>query len=341
VVTSLQSETRGAIAEHGIRNGVLLTIAPTGTTSLYIGNVSSGLEPVFLNKAIRNVRQGDDSFKPYTIYDYGYRAYCHTHQINPESQPRLPDYMSTHETVSVMEHLQMQAVCQRHVDASVSKTINCPRDITYEDFEGLYTEAYTLGCKGATSYRFSETRGSILSSAHEAEDGSPDSRPHRIIERPNVLHGATYKIKWPSVNENYYITINDINDEPFEVFIQSTSSKYTDWTTALGLMISAIMRKGGDISFIPTELAKVRSADDTGWVDGKHYGSLVALIGDTIGKHLSNGVVIEIEAMAIDAVSDPQEEQILGELCPQCNQPSVIEQEGCKKCMNCTYSKCS
>ena len=333
VVKSLQEETQGAIAEHGIRNGVLLTIAPTGTTSLYAGNVSSGLEPVFLHKAQRNVRQMDDSFLPYATFDYGYRMYCHLHGINPETSHQLPGYMVTHDLLSVNDHIRMQAICQKHIDASVSKTINCPQDITFEDFKHLYEDAYSLGCKGCTSYRYSEVRGSILSAPGEAE--KPDHQP---LHRPDVLSGRTYKVKWPSVNENYYVTINDIGDKPFEVFIQSTSSKFTDWTTALGLMISAIMRKGGDISFIPEELAKVRSADDSAWVEGKFYGSLVALLGETIGKHLTNGVIIEVDEEPQLTLEDPQGQK--GETCPQCNAPALIMQEGCKKCINCTYSNC-
>ena len=98
------------------------------------------------------------------------------------------------------------------------------------------------------------------------------------------------------------------------------------------------MRKGGDISFIPAELAKVRSVDDGGFVEGEYYGSLVALIGDTIGKHLKSGVNIAIEIAQDPEVENPQ--GLLGELCPQCNQPRLVIQEGCKKCMNCTYSNC-
>ena len=76
VYRGLPSDVRKNIQHFGIRNGVLLTIAPTGTTSLYAGNVSSGLEPVFQHKARRNVRQEDDTFKPYTVYDYGYLLWC-------------------------------------------------------------------------------------------------------------------------------------------------------------------------------------------------------------------------------------------------------------------------
>ncbi len=341
VVKNLKSETQRQIVAHGIRNGVLLTIAPTGTTSLYAGNVSSGLEPVFLHKAQRQVRQQDGSFKPYTTYDYGYRLYCQIKQIDPERSGKLPSYMTTHETLTVGEHIGMQAVCQEHIDASVSKTINCSQDLPFEEFKAMYKLAFELGCKGCTTYRYSEVRGSILSAPGEK------AKPEAPLVRPEVLSGYTYKVKWPSVNENYYITVNDINDVPFEVFIQSTSSKYSDWTTALGLMISAIMRKGGDISFIPEELAKVRSADDSGYVDGKHYGSLVALIGHTIGKHLTNGDSSSVDESASEVPSNPKVQIHLtasvgnpGVTCPQCNQATLISQEGCDKCLNCSYSNC-
>ena len=159
-----------------------------------------------------------------------------------------------------------------------------------------------------------------------------------------MLDGRTYKVQWPSVGENYYVTINNIAGEPFEVFIQSTSSKYADWTTALSLMISAIMRKGGNIDFIPEELMKVRSADDSGWVEGRFYGSLVALLGATIGKHLSTGDLQRVTEDVPESASNTQGQTHSrlppGETCPQCNQPTVINQEGCDRCLNCDYSRC-
>ncbi len=343
LVQELSQATRDIIAECGIRNGVLLTIAPTGTTSLYAGNVSSGLEPVFLNKMQRNVRQKDDTYKPYVAYDYGYLLYCHVHRIIPDRASGLPDYMVTHENLTVMEHLDMQSVCQEHIDASVSKTINCPQDITFEDFRAMYAYAYESGCKGCTTYRFSEVRGSILSAETKTDEAAPAPL---LLTRPEVLSGRTYKVRWPSVNENYYITINDVGDKPFEVFIQSTSSKYTDWTTALSLMISAIMRKGGDISFIPEELQKVRSAEDVGYVGGRFYGSLVAVIGETIGKHLSNGDIQQLDDAAANDNENPKVTIELHastglETCPQCSRPALTRVEGCDMCTQCTYSKCS
>lgn len=338
IVRSFTEGTKRAIAENGIRNGVLLTIAPTGTTSLYAGNVSSGLEPVFKHKAQRNIRQADDTYKPFIVYDYGYLLY----QSVRSAPPQGLDYMVEHDEITGEEHVMMQATCQQYVDASVSKTINCVPDIPFDEFKDLYMQAYRLGCKGCTTYRPSDVRGSILTSAAEGADSGQVVETPALV-RPEVLSGRTYKIKWPNVNENYYITINNVADNPFEVFIQSTSSKYADWTTALSLMISAIMRKGGDISFIPAELSKVSSAEDSAWVDGIYYGSLVALIGDTIGKHFADGDIGASQKRAPGKSANTRitiTAHTMGEVCPQCGQPSMIHQEGCDMCMDCDYSRC-
>ena len=366
VLAHLSLETKRLIKEHGVRNGVLLTIAPTGTTSLYAGNVSSGLEPVFQHKAQRNVRQDDDTFKPYTVYDFGYLLWCSVMGHRPDATHTLPDYMVGHDDLTVGEHIKMQATCQQYIDASVSKTINCPMDITFEEFQNIYMEAWNLGCKGCTTYKYSEVRGSILSVPTKGAESGPGPRSSELVtheeihlKRPDVLAGRTYKVKWPSVNENYYITINEVAERPFEVFIQSTSSKFADWTTALSLMISAIMRKGGDISFIPEELSKVKSAEDSGWVDGKYFGSLVALIGATIGKDFESRDLQRAKKAPSTKTKDTQApigegaaaqqhtaaklvitEQPPGDFCPQCGQPTVIRQEGCDRCQSCDFSRC-
>ena len=165
VVGALDEATTAYTTRYGVRNGVLLTIAPTGTTSLYAGNISSGLEPVFQHKAQRDVRQIDNTFKPYTVYDYGSLLYMAVRGRPHDDGLGHSDFMVTHEELTVREHLRMQAACQRWIDSSVSKTINCPPDITFDEFKHIYEMAHELGCKGCTTYRYSEVRGSILSSA--------------------------------------------------------------------------------------------------------------------------------------------------------------------------------
>lgn len=335
VVHNLPQAIKDSIADLGIRNGVLLTIAPTGTTSLYIGSVSSGLEPVFQHKALRKVKQANGDYKPYTVYDYGYLLHSVVHGRPPRDDDPS---MVAHDDLTVDEHIVMQATCQKWVDASISKTINCPQDISFEDFKNIYTMAYELGLKGCTTYRYSEIRGSILTSDSAAK-GAEDDRERKLV-RPQVLSGRTYKLKWPNVDDNYYVTINDIGDQPFEMFIQSTSSKYADWATALSLMVSANMRKGGDIGFIAEELMKVRSADDAGYVEGQFYGSLVALIGYTIGQHCNHHTIQQSPEEVLEVPQNPSTKRDRGETCPVCNQPALYRIEGCDKCTNCTYSKC-
>ena len=336
IVQGLPPTIRDAIDTYGIRNGVLLTIAPTGTTSLYYGNVSSGLEPVFSWETRRKVLQNDNSFKEFHVVDYGYLVYQHIHGKTPIDA--LPGYMVTHADLDVSDHIRMQAVCQRNIDASISKTINCPKDISFDDFKLIYWDAYATGCKGCTTYRPSEVRGSVLEDANKDKD---DAAPQSTIARPQVLRGSTYKIKWPQIDAAFYVTINEIGDppRPYEIFISSTSSRYAEWTTALTLMLSAIMKTGHDVSFIPTELKKVVSATDTAWINGKHYQSLVALIGDTIEQHFVSLGIIEAPEETLGSVAVPSE-ATYGEVCPKCNQRTLIAQEGCMTCASCGYSKC-
>lgn len=354
VVASLDPSVQELIDTHGIRNGVLLTIAPTGTTSLYMGNVSSGLEPVFLHQLTRKVRQPDNSYKDYECFDYGMKLY---QSVNPKwNEQGKPPYMVTTQDLTVADHVRMQAVCQQHIDASVSKTINCPKDITFEEFQLVYWDAYQRGCKGCTTYRPSDVRGSILSDGKEEKPSQPIDLSQRI--RPESLRGTTYKVHWPNADANYYITINDHDGKPYEVFIHSTSSKYSEWTTALSLLVSALMRAGEDISFVPRELQKVVSTHDYAWIGGKLKGSLPAMIGETLQKHLTyvdfrtvdEGRVkytveqlTDEEALEIRTTTTGRMHsisQVRGEICPKCNLPTYVFQEGCKACLSCGHSTC-
>jgi ribonucleoside-diphosphate reductase alpha chain len=336
VVENLPTTIVEKLEAHGIRNGVLLTIAPTGTTSLYYGNVSSGLEPVFSWEAHRKILQDDNTFKKFYVVDYGYNVYQKVHGKTPLKE--LPAYMVDHHNLDVADHIRMQGVCQKNIDASISKTINCPEDISFDDFKLIYWDAYTTGCKGCTTYRPSDTRGSVL------EAVKPEVATAKARARPTRLSGETYKIKWPQIDAAFYVTINQEGDppRPYEIFISSTSARYAEWTTALTLMISAIMQTGHDVSFIPTELKKVVSATDTAWIGGKHYHSLVALIGDTIEQHFESLGIIEREPetnVTIIVEEPKKEKNTVYPRCPKCL-GIMAPLEGCLICTDCGYSQC-
>jgi ribonucleoside-diphosphate reductase alpha chain len=352
----------------GIRNSVLLTIAPTGTTSIYYGNVSSGLEPTFAWRYNRKMRQADGSFKEFEqVEDYGYRLYKEvknlTDRDDEEIIKEMPDYMVTTNDLTVQDHLNMQATCQEYVDASISKTINCPKEITFENFKDVYITAYDMKLKGCTTYHPSEilekVRGSILSVATPKDQ--PQLSP--IIKRPTELSGKTYKTKWQE--HAYYITINNCIDEhgysrPFEVFINTKDASHQEWIMALTRSISAIFRRGGDFMFIIKELQEVHSSLGGAWVGKKYVPSLVALIGSVLEDHLTkyhNDILgrnlkvqlsdkishlkIGIENSGkVTVLADDSSENIVGEQCPQCQAPALISKEGCQTCLSCNFSNC-
>ncbi len=158
----MDKDVRDAIAKHGIRNALLTSIAPTGTISLYAGNVSSGIEPVFAYAYTRKVLQKDGSRTEEEVVDYAVQAWREKF-----GDKELPDYFVNAQTLAPMDHVKMQAAAQKWIDSSISKTINCPEDISFEDFKEVYMAAYETGCKGCTTYRPNDVTGSVLSVSEE------------------------------------------------------------------------------------------------------------------------------------------------------------------------------
>lgn len=156
-IQDMPVEVRRMIEEHGIRNALLTSIAPTGTISLYAGNVSSGIEPIFALEYTRKVLQKDGSKVEETVRDYAVTKWRSVHGDKP-----LPESFVTAQTLTPSDHVKMQAAAQRWVDSSISKTVNCPEDISFDDFKAVYMEAWDLGCKGCTTYRPNEVTGSVL-----------------------------------------------------------------------------------------------------------------------------------------------------------------------------------
>jgi len=155
---------RSQVREFGIRNALLTSIAPTGTISLYAGNVSSGIEPIFALAYERKVLQKDGSKITEVVEDYAVTKYKQDHPSKP-----LPASFVTAQTLSPNAHVRMQAAAQRWVDSSISKTVNVPEDINFDDFKAVYMEAYDTGCKGCTTYRPNDVTGSVLTATEEGQ----------------------------------------------------------------------------------------------------------------------------------------------------------------------------
>jgi len=160
----MPEDVREGIREHGIRNALLTSIAPTGTISLYAGNVSSGIEPIFALSYERKVMQKDGSKITEVVEDYGVTKWKRDNVGVP-----LPESFVTAQTLEPNAHVRMQAAAQRWVDSSISKTINCPEDIDFDSFKQVYMDAYDTGCKGCTTYRPNDITGSVLTATEEGQ----------------------------------------------------------------------------------------------------------------------------------------------------------------------------
>jgi len=399
-VQQLPQDVRSAVARAGMRNGLVTSIAPTGTISLLAGNVSSGIEPVFDFQYERRVLERSGQGRTETVEDYAHALFRRQFGTAAALTPAFV----TAEELEPRAHLEMQAALQRHVDSSISKTINCPADISFETFKDVYLEAYALGLKGCTTYRPNAVTGAVLSRptetkaaeaalepAHPTVAAAPEpplealavdtpllpglvlpERQGEVVymakplEREAVLAGYTYKLRWPGSDHATYITINDIESDapagggpgrrrrPFEIFINSKNLEHYAWTVALTRMISAIFRRGGDVSFVVEELKAVFDPQGGQWMGGRYVPSLLAAIGGIIETHM-----IRTGFLAPSRQQEPEpaaaaKALAVGErpvavapesnrwrICPRCSAQTLRRQEGCLVCDNCGYSKCN
>lgn len=377
-LAGLDADVRDAIAAHGIRNGLLTSVAPTGTISLLADNVSSGLEPVFSFAFNRSVLMPDGTREQQQVNDYAYRLF---RNVKGEAVPLPPAFVDT-QGLEPSAHVVMQAAVQRFVDSSVSKTINVPADLPFDEFKNLYLQAYELGCKGCTTYRPNEVTGAVLSLQTEARPESPASAAAaradaevdtpveqavsagpdgsapvvymtRPLDRPSALPGRTYKLRWPESDHAIYITINDIVQDgrrrPFEIFINSKNMEHYAWTLALTRMISAVFRRGGDISFVVEELKAVFDPRGGAWQSGRYVPSLLAAIGEVIERHMVDIGLLAApprngksrEALSRPVSPGTSSEQLPFRQCPKCGSAALMHQEGCDFCTACAYSKCA
>ena len=387
-VQRLDDDVQAAIAASGVRNALLTSVAPTGTISLLAGNVSSGIEPVFSYSYTRNVLMPDGTRRAESVDDHAYLLF---RRLKGDAA-QLPDYFVDAQSLRPADHLAVQARVQAFVDSSISKTINCPEEMEFDDFKDVYMRAYDLGCKGCTTYRPNPVTGAVLESASGAEEGSdaapaaegeirpvsaevhalpavrqselplepPPARPEdafeagavihmtRPLERPESLQGSTYKIRWPESDHAIYITINDIirdgRRQPFEIFINSKNTEHYAWTVALTRMISAVFRRGGDVSFIVEELKAVFDPRGGQWMGGHYVPSILAAIGGVIEQHLvSIGALAPPETARLEPPSADDGDAPARALrfCGRCGQPGVLHREGCDLCPSCGYSKCA
>ncbi len=369
-IKQLPQPIRSKIQNQGIRNAVILTQAPTGTTSLLAG-VSSGIEPVFDFKFTRKDRIGE-----HVIYHPLYETWM---KDNPGAD--RPHYFVGANDMSPMDHVKVQALIQGYTDSSISKTANAPFDFTVDQVKELYMEAYKLGCKGVTFFRDGSRTAVLYHDDKKSEESKVEinATPSQdsVVSRPMILRGRTYKMQTP-VGEGF-ITINrDEQDNPFEVFITVGKGGMHTMADAeaMGRLVSLSLRLARSATNVdPKTVAQKISAQLRGIGGASHVGfgkDRVMSLADAIAKALAEDLAItaenpsekvetvplnltlETEAAAQSPVNAGADDVITSQipliaadttqktadLCPECGQASFVFEEGCKKCYSCGYSMC-
>lgn len=382
---SAYPEIGEAVAANGMRNVTVITQAPTGSTGTMVGT-STGIEPYFAFEYFRQSRLGFD------------KQYVPIAQEWKDAHPgrELPDYFVTSMSLSAEDHIRVQAAIQRWVDSSISKTANCPADFTVEETGRLYELAFELGCKGVTIYRDGSRDVQVLSTNKEEKtddkqeqkleekqeaysvpaDGKEDEHfeldlvepaiptvpsdgelDKQYKRRPQVLRGATYKVNTPFGMA--YITINDLNGTPAEIFLNvgKAGSDVFAMAEALGRVCSLFLRYGDHGNKVKLLIKHLKGIGGSGAIG---FGvNRVESIADAVAKSLEIHLASSEEQSAateeihsytsqgttrvetIESAPYKGERQAAFDLCPSCGSATLINIEGCKQCSNCGFSKCN
>ncbi|MBI3103968.1 adenosylcobalamin-dependent ribonucleoside-diphosphate reductase [Candidatus Daviesbacteria bacterium] len=348
-IKQLPEHIKEKIKKQGIRNAVILTQAPTGTTSILAG-VSSGIEPVYDFAFIRKDRIGTR-----TVYHPLYQAWKEEHPDEAK-----PDYFVAANDLTPEEHVKVQALAQKYTDSSISKTVNAPNSHTVEDVKKLYMGAYELGCKGVTYFRDGSRTGVLSHMDNKQEEGK---LPQAFVSRPMILHGRTYRMQTP-LGEAFMTINRDENNEPFEVFITIGKGGMHTMADAeaIGRLVSLslrLARANGQLN--AREVARKIISQLRGIGGASHVGfgkDRVMSLADAIAKALAedlavgeNSEVVEqvplnltpAESSAntgVDDVISIVSSKPQADLCPECGSASFVMEEGCQKCHSCGYSMC-
>ena len=274
-VSRLPAALRDAIRLHGIRNSHLLSIAPTGTIALaFADNASNGIEPAYSWTYQRKKRMPDDTMRAYEVQDHAWRLYRRLHPDATPEGPLPPAFVAALQ-MRAGDHLRMLEAVQPFVDTAISKTVNVPADYPYDDFRGLYLDAWRAGLKGLATYRPNTVLGSVLGSVAPDDPGCLDDDPlrKRFDGRPlGELDSVTAKVEYATQEgrKTLYLTVSFIRVEglvdglpvtierPFEFFMPANQrSDGQQWITSSMRLLSMLARAGGPIAKALADMREV------------------------------------------------------------------------------------
>ena len=344
-IKTLPEDIRQQIAEQGLRNIQMNTVAPTGTISLSVGqNCSSGIEPAFALQYDRNIRIGkSDEVKTETVYDAAWLAWKEA-----TGESKAPEWMVTTADIDPYASIDLQAVIQKNIDHSISKTLNLPPGTTFKQYKDLFLHAYKKGLKGFTTFNPEGSMRGILEYSGKKNEktisrNAAPARPRELpcdIHRVTVKHsryivitghfnGSLYEVFWIDVSQDHdkdvYINgysngiIRKVKKGHYDLVLdeknpQGVLSNFASDSPngSLARFISMALRHGTPLQFIVKQLQK-----DTQFTDFERGVSRV------LKKYIRDG-----------------EEVIAGQkYCPEC-ETGLVFRDGCATCPACGWSKC-
>lgn len=348
---------------NGLRNSQLLTTAPTGSLSSMLG-VSGGIEPIYANYYTRKTESlhGHDEY--YKVYTPIVKDYMESNDITDDKD--LPDYFVTAQNLNYKERIDMQAVWQKHIDASISSTVNVPNSFTVKDTEDLYMYAWEKGLKGVTIFRDGCRRAGILST-----DTSHEKSSQQSIEKDNSVlpRGAIIKADDNCVGKKRTLTTGcgTLHCEAFfdpdtgalleTYFSKGSTGGCNNFSIGLSRMISLAARGGIDIYSIVDQLQScgvcpsyaVRKATKHDTSKGSCCPVAISNALMDMYKEMQNDLGIEEnekkEPILKTKNLEPKKKIKLKKAeqsfipCPECGEPLVFE-GGCNICKSCGWSKC-
>lgn len=300
-IKALPKELQKKIEVQGIRNAVLLTVAPTGTTSLVSG-VSSGVEPVYeFSYKMRWRDEGNSGWREDNVYHPLFGAWLAAHPTE-----KKPDYFVSANDLTPEEHVKVQAIAQKYIDSSISKTVNAPNAHSVEDVKKLYMMAYDQGLKGITYMRDGSRQGVLERIEEKKEEAKEEPTVMKIQKRPTVVFGATYKTETPFGHS--FITINSDNDgNPVEVFINSgkSGSDVMAMSEALGRIISILMRMQSGVPHRERMRKVIEQMAGIGGARTVGFGiNRVRSMPDALAKILAEHFGFKVNGKVVDVLQD-------------------------------------
>ncbi|MEW6478466.1 MAG: adenosylcobalamin-dependent ribonucleoside-diphosphate reductase [Pseudomonadota bacterium] len=366
----LPQDIQQAIREHGIRNSHLLSIAPTGTVSLaFADNASNGIEPPFSWMYRRKKREADGSTSEYAVEDHSWRLY---RELGGDVD-QLPEYFVNALAMSAGEHIGMMEAVQPYVDTAISKTVNVPADYPYEDFKGLYQQAWRANLKGLATYRPNNILGSVLDTGTPEKKDEPapviatpvDPMRTVIESRPKgALSAVADKIEYwtQEGHKTLYIVVSFLPvptadgtgmvERAIEFFMPvGQSGESQQWTTSTMRILSLAARGGfleralGDMRKVawdrgPVRLGTYQKADGTHvpmWHDSEVAAIAFAIQNILARRAQQVATSAPVHAPAAPELTGMPSSVMAGKKCPECGAHAMIRKDGCDYCTSCGH----